>query len=96
MSARTQLRKVPEAERTPLVDQLLALIEQLIQESIRQAEVIQHLRDKIAALKGEKGKPKFKASGMEPETEAVADADSKANPQTRSVQAQPSVARQRN
>jgi hypothetical protein len=77
MSARPPLPKVPEAERTPLVDQLLVLIEQLIQESIRQAEVIQHLRDEIAVLKGEKGKPKFKASGMERETEPGADAATK-------------------
>ncbi len=73
MSIRRQLPNIPDAERTPLVDQLLVLIEHLIQESIRQAEVIQQLRDEIAVLKGEKAKPKFKASGMEDETDQGAD-----------------------
>ena len=48
-----------------MADRLLVLIEQLFQENSRQAEVIQQLRDEIAVLKGEKAKPKFKASGME-------------------------------
>lgn len=52
-----------------MVEQLLALVEQLLQETLGQAELIQQLRDEIAALKGEKGKPKFKPSGMDPQTE---------------------------
>jgi len=69
-----QLPLISEAERTPLIDQLVAQIEQLVQENLWQAETIQHLRDEIAVLKGEKAKPRFKPSGMEEET----DPDSKA------------------
>jgi hypothetical protein len=58
-----------EAERTPLVKVLLARIEQLLEDQRRQAELVQQLRDEIAILKGERGKPKFKPSGMEQETE---------------------------
>jgi len=67
----------PDAERTPWVDRLLVLIEQLIQENLSQAEIIQQLRDEIAVLKGEKGKPKFKASGMDRETKQDADTNPK-------------------
>jgi hypothetical protein len=58
-----------EAERTPLVEFLLARIEQLLEEQRRQAELIGQLRDEIAVLKGEKARPKFKPSGMEQQTE---------------------------
>lgn len=63
-----QLPEVPDAERTPLVERLVVLIEALVQENWRQAETIQRLRDEIAVLKGEKAKPTFKPSGMEEET----------------------------
>jgi transposase IS66 family protein len=69
MPSPIQLPPIPEAERTPLVEQLSALIEHLAQENRRQAETIQQLRDEIAVLKGEKAKPKFKPSGMEEETD---------------------------
>jgi len=63
-----QYPNITDAERNPLVDRLLVLIEQMFQENTRQGEVIQQLRDEIAVLKGEKAKPKFQASGMEDET----------------------------
>ena len=69
MPDHNRLPIIPEEERSPLVEQLLALVEQLLQETLGQAELIQQLRDEIAALKGEKGKPKFKPSGMDPQTE---------------------------
>lgn len=59
------LPDIPDAERTPLVEQLVELIETLAEANQRQAETIQQLRDEIAVLKGEKGKPRFKPSGME-------------------------------
>lgn len=63
------LPEIGEAERTPLVESLLARIEQLLEEQRRQAELIGQLRDEIAVLKGEKARPKFKPSGMEQQTE---------------------------
>ena len=68
------LPSIPEAERSPLVEQLLGLTERLLQENRRQAELIQQLRDEIAVLKGEKGKPKFKPSGMDTQTDPAGDA----------------------
>jgi hypothetical protein len=68
------LPSIPEAARSPLVEQLLALIEHLLQENQRQAELVQQLRDEIAVLKGEKGKPKFKPSGMDTQTDAAGEA----------------------
>ena len=59
-----QLPDIPEAERTPLVDLLLGVIEALVEANQQQAELIQQLRDEIAILKGEKARPKFKPSGM--------------------------------
>lgn len=67
MPPRIQLPSIPEAERSPLVAELLAVIERLAQENARQAELIQQLRDEIAVLKGEKGRPKFKPSKLDQE-----------------------------
>ena len=59
----------------------MAQIERLVQENLRQAELVQQLRDEVAVLKGQKAKPKFKASGMEkgtdPESGEEAHADDK-------------------
>ncbi|NEX22487.1 hypothetical protein G3480_19610, partial [Thiorhodococcus mannitoliphagus] len=60
MSAPITLPDIPDAERTPLIEQLLELIETLAETTHRQAETIQQLRDAIAVLKGEKAKPTFK------------------------------------
>lgn len=70
-----QLPSIAEAQRSPLVEQLLEQIEQLLEENRRQAESIQQLRDEIAVLKGQKAKPKFKPSGMDTETEPDGDGD---------------------
>jgi hypothetical protein len=67
-----QLPDISDAERTPLVEQLLALIEALAETSHRQTETIQPLRDEIAVLKGEKPKPTFKPNGMEQQTDPEA------------------------
>jgi hypothetical protein len=70
-----QLPNIAEAQRSPLVEQLLVQLEHLLEENLRQAEIIQQMRDEIAVLKGQKAKPKFKPSGMETETEPDGDAD---------------------
>lgn len=49
---------IPEAEQTPLVQQLLEVLHQ-------QAELIQQLRDEIAVLKGLKPRPKIAPSPLE-------------------------------
>ena len=64
-----QLPDPNQTERTPLVEQLLVMIAELLEQNRQQAETIQELRDEIAVLKGEKGKPRFKPSGMEQNTD---------------------------
>lgn len=53
--------KIPEQERTPVVAQLLEIID-------RMQEEMQKLKDEIARLKGQKPKPKIKPSNMEKTT----------------------------
>lgn len=62
---RIELPVIMASEETPLVKKLVGIIEQLQEHSQQQSETLQQLRDEIARLKGEKGKPKFKPSGME-------------------------------
>jgi len=47
MSITDQIKNIPESEKTPRVITLLEIIQQ-------QAEEIQHLKDEIARLKGQK------------------------------------------
>jgi hypothetical protein len=75
MAEQNPLPVIAEAERSPLVERLLAQVERLLEENRQQAELIQQLRDEIAVLKGEKAKPKFQPSGMEQQTEASAPDD---------------------
>lgn len=53
------ISQIPEEDKTPLVLQLLEIIQ-------IQAEEIQCLRDEIARLKGQKPKPQIKPSKLEP------------------------------
>ena len=54
--------KISESEKSPIVIELLEIIQQ-------QAEDIQLLKDEIARLKGQKPKPKIKPSNLDKETE---------------------------
>ena len=56
-----KLSEIPAQERTPLVEQLLEIIQ-------LQAEQIQQLKDEIAILKGLKARPKIKPSKLDEQT----------------------------
>jgi hypothetical protein len=75
MPDRSPLPNIPEWQCTPLVEQLLELVESLLEKNREQAEHIQQLRDEIAVLKGQKAKPKFKPSGMDSETDGNTNSD---------------------
>ncbi len=53
---------IPEAEKTPVVKALLALLEQVITHNQKLSEEVEHLKDEVNILKGEKKNPTFKAS----------------------------------
>jgi hypothetical protein len=60
-----ELPPIPDAERTPLVEALLTLID-IQQQHIQQLEeTVGKLRDEIALLKGEKPRPKIAPSRLE-------------------------------
>jgi hypothetical protein len=60
-----QLPAIPDAERTPLVEALLAILDAQQQRLQQFAETVQQLRDEIAILKGEKPRPKIAPSQLE-------------------------------
>jgi Transposase IS66 family len=60
-----ELPDIPAAERTPLVESLLAII-RIQQDRIGQLEeTVQQLRDEVALLKGQKPRPDLKPSRLE-------------------------------
>ncbi len=62
---KTELPEIRAEERTPLVESLLAII-RVQQDRIQQLEeAVQHLRDEIALLKGQKPRPDIKPSLLE-------------------------------
>src|SRR5690349_15511602 len=64
-SMRIEIPVIPEAERTPLVVSLLAIVD-VQQQRLRQLEEsVQQLRDEIAVLKGQKPRPKIVPSQLE-------------------------------
>src|SRR5947209_2614872 len=60
-----ELPPIPDAERTPLVECLLALIDTQQQRIHQLEETVQQLRDEIAVLKGQKPRPKIAPSQLE-------------------------------
>ena len=62
MNIKTFISQIPDDEKTPLVLQLLEMIQ-------LQSEQIQNLRDEIARLKGQKPKPDIKPSKLEKNSE---------------------------
>ena len=69
--------EIPEAERTPLVQQLLDIIA-LQQERIQQLEErIHQLEDEIARLKGLKARPRIAPSALERPPRPPRDPDAK-------------------
>src|SRR5260370_105313 len=60
-----QLPAIPEAERTPLVEALVAIIDAQQQRIQQLEETVQLLRDEIAILKGQKPRPDIKPSQLE-------------------------------
>ena len=60
-----ELPPIPASERTPLVDALLLIIDAQQQQLQLLEETVQHLRDEIAILKGQKPRPTIAPSRLE-------------------------------
>lgn len=77
MKKKFQLPDIPEKDQTPLVEGLLALLEQVIEHIQVQDEEIGRLKDEICILKGEKKRPKFKPSKLDQKTNSDKNTDQK-------------------
>src|SRR5947208_939343 len=62
---RIEIPVVPPAERTPLVEALLAILDAQQQRIAELEETVQQLRDEIAILKGQKPRPQIAPSRLE-------------------------------
>lgn len=60
-----ELPPIPDEQRTPLVEALLAIIDQLVQRVRQLEETYQQARDEIAVIKGQQPKPKIAPSTLE-------------------------------
>ncbi|MCD6265133.1 MAG: hypothetical protein J7K02_04090 [Deltaproteobacteria bacterium] len=60
-----KIPKIPEEEKTPIISQLMEIIEQQSVSIKLLEEEIQQLKDEIARLKGQKPKPKIRSSKLE-------------------------------
>ena len=69
MKPRLSLPTIPEAQRTPLVNALVEVIEALAERVHKQDEEIAHLKDEVRVLKGQKKRPRFKPSKMDEQTD---------------------------
>ena len=68
MKTSCKIPPIAAEEETPLVKSLVAMIDRLLEANQRQSGELQQMRDEIAVLKGEKGRPKFKSSKMDENT----------------------------
>src|SRR5438128_10802001 len=59
------LPEIRPEERTPLVEALLAIIQELLDRNQQLEETVLQLRDEIAILKGQKPRPQIKPSRLE-------------------------------
>jgi hypothetical protein len=59
-----ELPPIPDAERTPLVEALLAIIDTQQQRIHQLEDTVQQLRDEIAVLKGQQPRPKIAPSRL--------------------------------
>lgn len=64
-SMRIEIPEIPAAERTPLVEALLAIIDLQQQRVGQLEETVRQLRDEIAILKGQKPRPQIAPSVLE-------------------------------
>ena len=64
MRSPVQLPEIPEEEQTPLVKELIGLIQELAETVGSQSEEIERLKDEVSILKGQKKRPRFKPSKM--------------------------------
>jgi hypothetical protein len=62
---KSELPAIPDAERTPVVEALLGIIDAQQQRLVQLEETVQQLRDEIATLKGQKPRPKIVPSRLE-------------------------------
>src|SRR5271154_988927 len=72
-----ELPEVRPEEHTPLVDSLLAIIQQLLDRVQQLEESVQQLRDENAILKGLKPRPKILPSKLESTTQTPSPKDGK-------------------
>jgi len=69
MSQNWVVPDIPEEQQTTVVKALLALLEQVIDHNQKLSEEVEHLKDEINILKGEKKKPTFKPSKLDKSTD---------------------------
>ena len=67
--SKLQIPVIPEEEQTPVVKELLVLLEQFAVRIQEQDEEIARLKDEISILKGEKKRPTFKPSKLDSQTD---------------------------
>lgn len=84
-----EMPPIPASERTPLVENLLAIIDVQQQRIQQLEEMVQQLRDEIAILKGQKPRPKIAPSQLEvPQSPALKGSEKRPGSEKRSKNAE--------